>query len=156
MSTRRAAEADLDAMVALAAAKRTEYAGYQPRFHKVAPDADAKQRLFLKDQLSRPDTLLLIHEDRGTIDGWIYGRLVNAPPVYEPGGRILFVDDFAVASPALWPTAGKALLVDAKAWGKAQGAVLANVVCGPKDEPKRGLLESLGLGVASEWRVGEL
>jgi hypothetical protein len=61
-----------------------------------------------------------------------------------------------VSEPGSWPTAGKTLLLEAKAWGKAQGAVLANVVCGPKDEAKRALLEGLGLSVASEWRVGEL
>jgi hypothetical protein len=154
--TRRAAEADLDAMVELSALKRADYAKAQPRFQKPAAEADAKQRLFLRDQLSKPDALFLVHEHAGAVDGWINARLINAPPVYEPGGKILFVDDFCVAAPELWSSAGKALLLDAIPWGKAQGAVLANVVCGPQDAPKRALLKELGLGVASEWHVGEL
>ena len=150
---RKAEEKDLDAMVVLSAAKRVEYEGYQPIFHKVAADADAKQRLFLKDQLSKPDMLFLVHEDGTKLDGWLNLRLVGAPPVYNPGGKIALVDDFTVSQAAQWPTVGKALLQEAQKWAKGQGAVLINVVCGPKDAPKRQLLQDLGLSVASEWHV---
>jgi hypothetical protein len=153
---RKAEGKDVDAMVALSAAKRVEYAKAQPIFHKIAPDADAKQKAFLSSQLDKADQCFLVHSEGGTLDAWINGRLVSAPPVYEPGGRVLLVDDFCVAKPELWASAGKALLLEAKAWAKGQGAVLVNVVCGPEDAPKRALLKELGLGVASEWHVGKL
>lgn len=156
VSVRKAEAKDLDAMVALSAAKRVEYAKAQPVFHKIAKDADAKQKAFLQDQLAKADQCFLVHNEGGKVDAWINGRLVTAPPVYEPGGRVLLVDDFCVSKPELWATAGRALLLEAKAWAKGQGVVLVNVVCGPEDAPKRALLKALGLGVASEWHVGNL
>lgn len=153
---RKAEAKDVDAMVALSAAKRIEYAKAQPVFHKIAPDADAKQKAFLQDQLAKADQCFFVHSEGSKVDAWINGRLVSAPPVYEPGGRVLLVDDFCVARPELWATAGKALLLQAQAWAKGQGAVLVNVVCGPEDAPKRALLKELGLGVASEWHVGNI
>lgn len=156
MSTRIAVEGDLDAMVRLAAVKRAEYQAYQPVFHKVANDADVKQRLFLKNMMGKPDVLLLVHKQHGNLDGWLYLRLVSAPPVYRPGGLIATVDDFVVQDPSLWPSTGKALITDAKAWAKERGAILINVVCSPQDRPKRAWLDALGLSVASEWHVGEL
>ena len=92
-------------------------------------------------------------KDLDAVDGWFYLRLVGAPPVYNPGGKIALVDDLTVSSTKLWPSVGKTLLVDAQAWAQGQSAVLIDVVCGPKDAPKRALLQELGLDLASEWHV---
>lgn len=156
MTPRPALESDLDAMVALAAIKRAQYQAWQPVFHRIAADADAKQRLFLKDQLSNPQMLFLVLELNGALRAWVNLRLVPAPPVYEPGGKIGLVDDFCVADDSAWLSEGAQLLKAAKAWAKERGAVLLNVVCGPNDAPKRALLNKVGLSVASEWHVGEL
>lgn len=155
MTIRPATVADLDAAVALCDAKRAQYAGYQPVFHRVAAGAGANQRKFMEGNLGRPESLLLVAEDGG-IAGFLWARLVDAPPVYDPGGKVILVDDFVVRSPADWDTAGRALLAEAVRWGRGFGAVLLNVICGPKDLAKRGLLTSTEMTVATEWFVKPL
>jgi GNAT superfamily N-acetyltransferase len=158
MGVRVAQEGDLPAIVAMVAAKREQYEKWQPVFHRAAPDASAKHARFLKDQLDREKegVLLLVHTAEEAVDAFLFLRLVEAPPVYQPGGKVALIDDCVVSADSAWPGAGKALLTHAMAWAKAQGAVLVNLVCGPKDGPKRALLEELGLAVASEWHVKTL
>jgi hypothetical protein len=154
--TRSARPDDLDALVALASAKRTQYAPWQPVFHRPADDADAAQRNYLADAMAKADCRILVDEADGKVQAFLFARLVSAPPVYAPGGKVVLVDDFCVANDRLWESSGSALLNDAWDWGKTGGAVLLNVVCGPNDEAKRTLLARLGLSVASEWHVGAL
>jgi hypothetical protein len=71
--------------------------------------------------------------------------------VYDPGGLTCLVDDFIVEHPDLWRTVGKDLLKEACQQAQKLGAVQVVVVCGPFDQPKRDLLLSQGLFVASEW-----
>ena len=153
---RHATHNDLEAVVALGALKRTKYAAWQPVFHRVAADAERHHHVYLGSLIGKPNTLFYVSEEGGKVDGFLVGALVGAPPVYAPGGTLLNIDDFHVEPAAAWAAVGKALLEEAQAEAKKRGAVLVNVVCGPKDEEKRALLGSLGLGVASEWRVKEL
>jgi GNAT superfamily N-acetyltransferase len=90
------------------------------------------------------------------IDGFVLAMLVPAPPVYDPGGLTCSIDDFCVADPTLWNTVGMALLDEAQRLARERGAVQVVVVCGAHDEPKRRLLESRGLSIASHWYVGRL
>jgi hypothetical protein len=76
--------------------------------------------------------------------------------VYDPGGPSCFVDDFAVTSPQLWLTDGKALLAAAAQWGAARGAAQLVVVNAQKDASKAELLAASGLSIASTWSVGSL
>ena len=78
---------------------------------------------------------------------------MDAPPVYDPGGKVCFVDDFMVEDPGLWATVGRELLDRVLEAAKEKGAVLANVVCRPMDEAERSLLSGKGFSVASEWHV---
>ncbi len=72
----------------------------------------------------------LVHEEGQAIDGFIIGTLVEAPPVYDPGGLTCIVDDFMVARPEDWPTTGAALLGEVSSRAQARGAVQTVVVCG--------------------------
>jgi len=155
MMIRPATAADLDAAVALCDAKRAQYAIWQPVFHRVADGAAASQKKFMEGNLGRPDSLLLVSDD-GAIAGFLWARLVDAPPVYDPGGKVIMVDDFVVRAAADWDTTGRALLDEAVRWGRGFGAVLLNVVCGPHDHPKRALLMATEMTVASEWFVKPL
>ncbi len=152
VTVRPATAADLDAAVALCDAKRALYAGWQPVFHRVAAGASASQKAFMAGHLARPESLLLIAEDGG-VAGFLWAKLVDAPPVYNPGGQVIMVDDFVVRAPADWATAGRALLDEAVRWGQGRGAVLLNVICGPQDAPKRALMTGTGMTVATEWFV---
>lgn len=145
---------DSHAMMELADRKRKTYEAWQPLFHKSHPEARGRHWEFIKDQLRSPDWILLVADRAGEVEGWIMARLAQAPPVYEPGGKICMVDDFLVRDESLWSGVGSGLLMGCWDRAKAQGAVLLNVVCGPKDEAKRKLLAELKLSVASEWWVG--
>lgn len=151
---RPAINGDLDGLCSLAEQKRRHYEAWQPVFHKNAPGATHSHRQFLMDQMHHEASIILVADIAGDVAGFLWGRFVDAPPVYAPGGKILAIDDFVVKDEAQWPLLGPQLLKAIWERGKAQGAVLLNVVCGPKDASKRKLLESLNLSVASEWWVG--
>ncbi|MDX2050628.1 MAG: AAA family ATPase [Rickettsiaceae bacterium] len=90
----------------------------------------------------------------GDIVGFIIGRLMPAPEVYNPGGLTLMIDDFCVQSENLWESVGHELIEEAKAADKARGATQIVVVCGAHDLPKRKFLREQNLSIASEWYVG--
>ena len=150
---RRADGDDVPQMIALAQMKRAEYESFAPNFWRQAQDAAEKQTSFFHAQLSREDTLCLVYEHAGKIDGFIIATIVAAPPVYDPGSPVCMIDDFVVESPELWTTVGRELHQEARRFTQAQGAKLAVVVCGHLDGSKRKMLTSLGLYVASEWYV---
>ncbi len=151
MSIRPATGEDIIRMVELSDLKRTEYAQYSPVFWRKAEGASEKQRPFLLAQLERENNIVLVSEEEDNIDGFLIASVVGAPPVYDPGGQVCMVDDFAVSSPAKWQTVGLALLTEATAQAKERGAVLSVVVCGLLDEPKRAMLRAGGASIASEW-----
>jgi len=150
---RQALSTDIPAMLQLAAAKRQEYEGYAATFWRRAEDATEKQSGFFEFQLTRPNTMCLVSEEAGEIDGFLIAGIVPAPPVYDPGSLVCTIDDFTVEDPTLWVTTGKQLLAEARSLARAQGANLTVVVCGQLDEPKREMLQAEGLYVASEWFV---
>lgn len=156
MPIRSATEDDLDAMIVLADEKRTEYAQYAPTFWRKAADGPIKQREYFRGLLAQPNLIALVSEADGTIDGFVLGAIVDAPPVYDPGTQVCVIDDFTVAWPALWPTIGRALLEAVRQQAAARQANLTVVVCGHLDQAKRALLQDTGFGIASEWYVNPL
>src|ERR1700676_5053020 len=94
---RKASHDDVACMVELAAQKRTEYQSYQPVFWRRAADAKAKHKRFFEYLMGRDNVIMLVHDDGGTIDGFVIASLVPAPPVYDPGGATCLIDDFTVA-----------------------------------------------------------
>lgn len=156
MGTRPATPEDVPAMLSLAAQKRAEYERYAPTFWRRAADAEEKQKPFFESLLQKPNVIALVYESDGEICGFVIAWITSAPPVYNPGGKVCSIDDFTVADSDDWPSVGAALLGEAGAWAKAQGAVLSVVVCGHLDEPKRQMLREQGFVVASEWYVNPL
>jgi GNAT superfamily N-acetyltransferase len=139
-------------MVDLADLKRREYEPFAPTFQRPAPNAMEVHRPWFAGLAKDPDVGTFVHEDTGgEVDGFVIVTTGPAPPVYDPGGATALIDDFTVASPELWQSAGAALLDAASQWAARQGAVQLVVVSGPHDAPKRALLEHAGLYVASEW-----
>ena len=138
-------------MAELAAQKREEYKHYAPVFHRPSAGARDVQEPYLASLVEADDEVAFVHETNGSVDGFLVASLVPPPPVYDPGGPTCSVDDFMVATPDLWDSAGRALLERAIEITRARGAVQTVVVCGPRDRPKRDLLVSMGHDVASEW-----
>lgn len=151
MSIRPAAPGDLDRILALAAAQREEYAGYQPRFWRPAAAAADAQRVYLLG-LIEDGGIALVSEPSF---GYAFGTLLPAPPVYERGPACLVVD-FAVEDRQLWPRVGVELLAAVRVAARDRGATEAVVVTARLDGPKRAALTAAGLVPASEWWIGEL
>jgi GNAT superfamily N-acetyltransferase len=156
MYIQRAIEADIPSMVAIAEAKRVEYEGYSPVFWRKAPDSSPKQERYFQALLAGTDVIALVAQGRDRLEGFAIGVLTTPPPVYNPGGPVCIVDDFAVAAPEEWRAVGAALLAAIEQEAQARGAVLVVIVCAQRDEAKRALLRDAGLSVASEWYVRPL
>src|SRR5215510_14242084 len=136
MSIRAASESDIPHMVAIAETKRVEYEGYSPIFWRKAPDSSPKQELFFQRLLTSPDVIALVAEVDTTLSGFIISAITIAPPVYNPGGPVCIIDDFAVAKPQDWDSVGAELLAAVEHEAKARGAVLSVVVCPQRDQAK--------------------
>ena len=148
---RIAVPADVPAMVALSAAKRAAYTRAVPFFWRPAADADAKQDSWFHHLLARDTTIALVADGASGPDGFVIGLVQSAPPVYDPGGSVLAIDDFCVRDPALWATVGEALLREARARARERGAVIVIVVCGVHDAPKRALFGPDTYSATSHW-----
>jgi GNAT superfamily N-acetyltransferase len=150
---RAATEADVAAMTLLAAARREQYAGYQPTFWRPAADARDRHRGYLAGLVAGDQAITLVGEEDGQLTGFLIATLTAAPPVYDPGGLTCQIDDFAVAQAGTWATTGAALLRAGLAEAARRGAVQAVVVTAHLDHPKREALRACGLDIASEWWV---
>lgn len=150
---RPAAAGDLAAILALADVRRQEYATYQPRFWRPAPDATIRQAPHLAGLITDPAVITLVAVTGPDLVGYAIGQLVPAPPVYDPGGPTCLVDDFTVADPGLWATVGVDLLAAVTRTATDRGAAQVVVVTAARDDPKRAALDRSGLTPASEWWV---
>ena len=152
MAVREASLLDVERIVVLAEMKRRAYEPHAPVFQRPANDATEVQRPWLAKLVEDDEVGTFVHEAAdGSIDGFIIIATVPAPAVYDPGGLSSLIDDFTVSSPDRWESAGAAHLDVATSWARQRGAVQVVVVSGPHDQPKRALLKSAGLFVASEW-----
>jgi ribosomal protein S18 acetylase RimI-like enzyme len=131
---RRAASDDVEALTSLVALKRAEL-----------------ERTFYRYQVEEDSVILLVAEIEGRVAGFINGILQNAPPVYDPGGKALMVDDFVVEAGDSGDRAALALLDAVKSEGRARGAVQMILVSAARDERAAGWFRAKGLHVASTW-----
>lgn len=164
ISVRKAKEFDIANMVALSYEKRKMYEKAQPQFWKYAESAESSQAKWFEELLNRDDYILLVAEYQNAseqvcdniIRGFIIGRIIEAPEVYDPGGLTTMIDDFCVVKPDLWEAVGRELILVIKKLSKDKGARQIVVVCGVHDELKRQFLKNIPLTVASEWYVGNI
>jgi len=146
---------DIDAMVLLSRAKRRFYEKAQPQFWKYAgAEAEVVQEKWFEELLGRDDHIMLTAIRDDVIVGFVIGKLMPAPEVYNPGGLTLMIDDFCVADDVEWHSVGYKLVQEIKAIAKTKEATQMLVVCGAHDEPKRRFLMNQNLSIASEWFVG--
>ena len=80
----------------------------QPGFWRKAADSREKQTPHFERIVGSERVIALVHEQAGTVDGFVIATLVEAPPVYDPGGLTCLIDDFVVADPQEWETSGSA------------------------------------------------
>jgi GNAT superfamily N-acetyltransferase len=143
-------------MVALAERKRIEQAREQSVFWRKAADSAEKHASYLRNLLQRDGVFAFVHDVTGSLDGFIIGVRLDAPPVCDPGGPTCLIDDFTVADSALWQSVGRALLDAAREHARGRGMVCMQVICGHYDAPKRAMLTAAGFPIVSEWWVSPL
>lgn len=73
--------------------------------------------------------------------------LLSAPPVYDPGGPVCFIEE--------WQN-DETLLSEAERAAAAKGAVLTRVICPHADHDRAELLVQRGYTLASEWYTTRL
>jgi len=164
----KAGHADIDAMNILSKQKRLAYEKAQPQFWKWAGDSGEEvQKEWFKELIYDDNYICLIAKNSEEIIGFIIGKIISAPEVYNPGGLTLMIDDFHVA-PKLqsneggcvlqddWATIGSALLSEIKSIARAKGVAQLVVVSGDHDAAKKSFLQKSGLTTASIWFIGGL
>ena len=144
---RAATKADVNWMVELSHQKRLAYSKEQPNFWKIAKNSDEIQKKYFEKELKNDDVIALIYEEK---QGFIIGKLVTPPEVYD-AGLTLMIDDFCIKSGDLWMTIGKELLDECQKRAKNMGAKQILVVCGNHDMQKLSLLETMNMNIASRW-----
>ena len=156
-SVRTAAESDVDAIVGLAEIERAvQHANRASAVWRKAAGSAGVIRTNTVAGLGRAHMLLLVHEDGGSVDGFVSAHVSDSEPFFDPGGQVCGVGDFALRDPAAWRTVGGALLGEVTAEGRRRGAVAAVVLCADYDGGKRALLEGLGYGPAWGYRTRDL
>lgn len=155
---RPSTSADIDQLVSLSKMKRLAYEKAQPQFWRYAgPNAEKSQAAWFKTLLSQQDYMILSAIDSNNeIIGFIIGKVIPAPDVYNPGGLTLMIDDFCVKEENLWPSVGKQLIETIKQQALKKGVAQILVVCGAHDTLKKQFLMSQDLRIASEWFVGNM
>ena len=155
ITTRPTKPSDIDAMVSLSKSKRLEYEKVQPQFWRYAGEkGDNSQKKWFKELLEDKNYLMFTAESKTQeILGFVIGRLIHAPDVYDPGVLTLMIDDFCVYSEKLWESVGNKLIEVIKFEAKSRGASQILVVCGSHDNLKRQFLMNKNLSIASEWFI---
>jgi len=143
---REAIKSDINWMVKLSHQKRLAYSKEQPNFWKMAENSDEVQQKYFEKELKNDNVIALIYEEK---QGFIIGKLVTPPEVYD-AGLTLMIDDFCISGD-LWMTIGKELLDECQKRAKNMGAKQILAVCGDHDMQKFLLLETMGMNIASRW-----
>lgn len=139
-------------MTRLIERRRAEYEQVQPVFWKRAVGSAARTRWFYRSLLLLARrTLILVADENGHLLGFLVARPVRNPPVYDPGGPTVVIDDFCVTSPEQWSVIGRALLEHTRAIARKAGWRQIVVVCGAADEPKAKFLQSAELSIVTNW-----
>lgn len=151
-----ATKEDIASIVNLSYQKRKNYEHAQPQFWRYADGAEEIQAKWFEELLEHKDYILLVAKIENKIVGFVIGRLVNAPEVYNPGGLTLMIDDYCVETQEDWVDVGKELLEEIARIAKTKGAAQFCVVAGAHDNAKCSFLEDFGLSCASKWHVGSI
>ncbi|MDI1290958.1 MAG: hypothetical protein PSX37_13535, partial [bacterium] len=106
VSILEASSVDVEAIATLADVRRHDYQRAQPQFWRAADGALAQHTPFLASLVADPAVISLVARRSDRLLGYLFASVMDAPPVYAPGGPTGFIDDFVVGSPSDWETVG--------------------------------------------------
>lgn len=151
MLVRDARWSDVNAIVALIQQRRRQLESFDPRFWRPAEHAAAHTRRFYRWLMLTGRGTFLLAEAEGKIVAFLTARRVKAPPVYDPGGTTILVDDFCVAAPELWSSAGDLLLQALRSRGRQRGWAQMIVAAPAADHAGLEFLQRHELTHTSSW-----
>jgi hypothetical protein len=151
VNIRRAAPSDLEAIVALVSAKRAQLESYEPVTWHPSEHAPAMSKEFFRAQMGEQGPIFLVAAEGDAVIGFINAVLQPAPPVYDPGGKTVMIDDFAVIDGSKGDEAAIALLDAALSEGRGRGAIQVIIVAAAKDERAAAWFRARNLHVFSQW-----
>ena len=143
---------DIDWMVDLSEIKRSTYEKFQPSFWKKNPDSQQIQRQYFAELLTDSKIIALALNDKS---GFIIGKIIDAPAVYD-AGLTLMIDDFCIVNNYSynsnpWLYFGQILLDEIIKIAKVKGIKQILVVSGNHDADKTEFLTKNNLAIASLW-----
>lgn len=151
-AVRPATAADVPAMVALVQAYREQLERWRPDFWRIAEQAGDMSRMWFGHLVVTPEKARCwVAEEDGEVQGFLIATPIPVPPVYRSRGPAWAVDDFCVADPSLWTSAGRALWNAAVAHGRADGWGQLICVSPVADDAKNAMLSGTELAPTSRW-----
>ncbi len=141
---RRAAAGDLEAVARLGATLLRAHYDFDPqRFMQGGTDAEAGYAWFLGTQLDRPDSLVLVAEDRGGVVGYLSAGIEprNWKELRDESG---FVHDILVHEDSRGGGIARQLMDAALAWFRERGVPRAILWTAAKNTHAHRLFERLG------------
>lgn len=148
---RKVVPGDATRIAELCESERRRYSAGYANYYAPAADYAEKKRLAVLGLIADDASIALVHESNGELDGVFLGRMVAAPPVYDPGGKVCLFDEFVVDGDAAWSRAGSALIDAVDGRIRDLGGVLLIIECMHAAAAKRDLLSSIGFTIASDW-----
>ena len=137
-------------MVAMIERRRLRYQTYQPVFWRKAANSAAASTTWFAQMIANGVVAFSAIED-GKVAGFVFANETREPPVVDPGGKTVTLDDYCVADESRWPDVGRALLDAVKQAGPEHGWRQIVVISDEKDLAKSEILKANGLSIASTW-----
>jgi GNAT superfamily N-acetyltransferase len=148
---RASISSDVTAMVDFVEERRLQYEAHQPVFWRKADDSTQKSKLFFSALIANEAVTTLTAVEGSEVVGFLIALDTPAPPVVNPGGPTVTVDDFCVSNPSRWADVGTALMDQLRQIGRRQQWRQMVVICGNADTTKKRFLQSVDLSIASTW-----
>lgn len=137
-------------MVEMIERRRLRYQTYKPVFwKKAANSAQASLDWFAK--MIESGVVAFTALEGKSVAGFVFANETREPPVVDPGGVTVTLDDYCVAQEDRWHDIGLALLNAVKEVGRARGWRQIVVISAEKDLSKSAFLKENGLSIASTW-----
>ena len=154
MPIRPATEDDLPWMMSLCELARIQKNTLHPVDYDNPADYCRQRQTELEKWLASPQSICLVRDRYSEPIAFLIARLVDAPPVYAPGGPVCLVEEFEVVRPQDMAVAGWQLLDECRRIARPRGAVLQRVISAAGDLDREEFLLATGFTVASEWYCG--
>ncbi|TQN31000.1 hypothetical protein FHX37_0889 [Haloactinospora alba] len=147
---REASPQDIDAIVELGGQRRERYQRHAARPWSPVADARNRHRTRLEELVDDPRSVALVAVRDGKLRGYLCCTLVTPPDLYEPGGPVGRVEDFAVSGSREWTLSAQALFAAVRRRLRESGAVSVLVTTDGCDSAERAFLWRMGMSLESE------